>query len=81
MDFNEFFVSDPMYRHLLVPVDATDLSIEVVASAVDFAASAQARVTFFHAVPDHAASLFGDADALRLASPEDYAYDCQGRAR
>jgi hemerythrin-like domain-containing protein len=80
MDFNEFLASDPMYRHLLVPVDATDLSIEVVASAVDFAASAQARVTFFHAVPDQA-SLFGDAKALRLASPDDYAHDCQGRAR
>lgn len=70
-----------MYRHLLVPVDATDLSIEVVASAVDFAASAQARVTFFHAVPDRAASLFGDAKALALASPEDHAYDCEGTAR
>jgi len=70
-----------MYRHLLVPVDSTDLSIEVVASAVDFAASAQARVTFFHAVPDRSASLLGDAEAMRLASPEHYAYDCHGTAR
>jgi nucleotide-binding universal stress UspA family protein/hemerythrin-like domain-containing protein len=81
MEFNEFLASDPMYRHLLVPVDDTDLSIEVVASAVDFAASAQARVTFFHAAPDREASLFGDADALRLASPADCGYDCQGGAR
>ena len=47
-----------MYRHLLVPVDATDLSIEVVVGAVDFAASAGARVTFLHASPDRAESRF-----------------------
>lgn len=67
-----------MYRHLLVPVDATDLSIEVVASAVDFAASAGARVTFFHAVPGHAASPLGES--LRVTSPQASAYGVQGRA-
>lgn len=68
-----------MYRHLLVPIDTTDLSVEVVASAVDFAVSAGARVTFFHAVPDDAASQFGDAETLRATSPEDCAYDCKSR--
>ena len=41
-----------MYRHLLVPVDGTDLSIETVGRAVEFARSVGARVTFFHAQPD-----------------------------
>ena len=70
-----------MYRHLLVPIDATDLSIEVVGSAVALARSVGARVTFFHAVPDHAASLRGDAEVLRMTSPDDHAYAVTGKAR
>jgi nucleotide-binding universal stress UspA family protein/hemerythrin-like domain-containing protein len=70
-----------MYRHLLVPVDGTDLSIETVGRAVEFARSVGARVTFFHAQPDHAASLFGDAEVVRLTSPADFAYTFAGRAR
>jgi nucleotide-binding universal stress UspA family protein/hemerythrin-like domain-containing protein len=70
-----------MYRHLLVPVDGTDLSTETVGQAVEFARGVGARITFFHAQPDHAASLFGDADIVRLTSPVDFAYSYEGRAR
>ena len=70
-----------MYRHLLVPVDGSDLSIETVGRAVEFARSIGARVTFFHAQPDHASSLFGDAEVVRLTSPADFAYAFEGRAR
>lgn len=38
-----------MYRHFLVPVDSTDVSADLVASAVDFAAATNAKVTFLHA--------------------------------
>jgi nucleotide-binding universal stress UspA family protein/hemerythrin-like domain-containing protein len=70
-----------MYRHLLVPVDGTDLSTETVGRAVEFARAIGARITFFHAQPDHAASLFGDAEIVRLTSPADFAYAFAGRAR
>ena len=70
-----------MYSHLLVPVDGTDLSTEMVGRAVEFARTLGARITFFHAQPDHAASLFGDADVLRLTSPADFTYAFEGRAR
>jgi len=70
-----------MYRHLLVPLDGTDLSVEVVGSAVALARSVGARVTFFHVVPDHASSLSGEADVVRLTSQDDYAYAYTGRAR
>jgi nucleotide-binding universal stress UspA family protein/hemerythrin-like domain-containing protein len=70
-----------MYSHLLVPVDGTDLSIETVGRAVEFARSVGAHITFFHAQPDHAASLFGDAEVVRLTSPADFAYAFEGRAR
>ena len=38
-----------MYRHLLVPIDDDDLSLEVVGSAVGLARAVGARITFFHA--------------------------------
>jgi nucleotide-binding universal stress UspA family protein/hemerythrin-like domain-containing protein len=70
-----------MYRHLLVPIDGTDLSTETVGQAVEFARTLRARVTFFHAVADHAGSLFGEADVVRVTAPEDYEYAYVGRAR
>ncbi len=70
-----------MYRHLLVPLDGTDLSIEVVGNAVGLARSLGARITFFHAVPDFAGSLRGDADVLRLTAKDDYDYTYTGKAR
>jgi nucleotide-binding universal stress UspA family protein/hemerythrin-like domain-containing protein len=70
-----------MYRHLLVPIDGTDLSVEVVGNAVGLARSLGARITFFHATADHASSLRGDADVLRLTSLEDYEYAYTGKAR
>lgn len=70
-----------MYRHLLVPIDNTDLSTVTVGRAVEFARTVGARVTFFHAVTDHAAALGGDAEIVRLTSPDDYSYNFEGRAR
>jgi len=76
--FNE---ESSVYRHLLVPVDGTDLSVEVVGNAVALARPLGARITFFHASADHAASLRGEADAVRLTSRENYDYAFTGRPR
>jgi nucleotide-binding universal stress UspA family protein/hemerythrin-like domain-containing protein len=70
-----------MYRHLLVPVDGTDLSTQVVGQAVEFARTLGARITFFHAVPDHSTSLRGEAEVVWSTSPGDYVYAFEGRAR
>jgi nucleotide-binding universal stress UspA family protein len=70
-----------LYRHLLVPIDDSDLSVEVVGNAVALARPLGARITFFHAVEDHAGSLRGEAEAVRLASPREYDYAVAGRAR
>lgn len=70
-----------MYRHLLVPIDTTDLSTVTISRAVEFARTLGARITFFHAQADHAASLTGDAEIGRLTAPEDFAYAFEGRAR
>jgi len=71
-----------MYRHLLVPVDDSDLSVEVVGKAVAFAQSLDARITFFHAVSDAASLLRGEAEVLRRAEARaDYEYNYLGKAR
>lgn len=72
-----------MYRHLLVPIDATDLSSVTIDHAVEFALALGARITFFHFLPDPASSLMlmGEADIVRVTAPEDYAYIFEGRAR
>ena len=70
-----------MYRHLLVPIDGTDLSTVTIGLAVEFARTLGARITFFHAQPDFAGSLSGDAEVVRLTAPADYTYKYEGRAR
>ena len=70
-----------MYQHLLVPIDGTELSVEVVGNAVGLARTLAARVTFFHAVADHGRSLSDDAEVLRVTSPAHYDYAVNGKAR
>ena len=48
-----------MYRHLLVPLDDSQLAVETVNQAVRFAQSLGAKVTFFHAQADYGASSIG----------------------
>jgi hypothetical protein len=60
-----------VYRHILVPVDDSRLSIETASKAVGFAKATGARITFFHARPDFGAT---DAGALvRVMSPSEFA--------
>jgi nucleotide-binding universal stress UspA family protein len=70
-----------MYRHLFVPIDGTDLSTQIVGQSVEFARTLGARITFFHAVPDHAASLRGEAEVVWSTSPNEFVYAFEGRAR
>jgi nucleotide-binding universal stress UspA family protein/hemerythrin-like domain-containing protein len=63
-----------MYRHLLVPIDGTDLSVEVIGNAVALARVLAARITFFHAVPDSAGLLHGDPEVLRLTAHDEFEY-------
>lgn len=70
-----------MYRHLLVPVDGTDLSVEVIGNAVALARPLGARITFFHATADAAGSLRGEADVLRLTARKEYDYAIVGKSR
>jgi nucleotide-binding universal stress UspA family protein/hemerythrin-like domain-containing protein len=68
-----------VYRHILVPVDDSRLSIETASRAVGFAKATGARITFFHARSDFGAT---DAGALvRVMSPSEFADQAAGNAR
>jgi nucleotide-binding universal stress UspA family protein/hemerythrin-like domain-containing protein len=70
-----------MYRHLLVPLDTTDLSIQVVGNAVAFVRQIRARITFFHVAPDPDDAMGRDLELLRVTSPAEYEYVRGGRTR
>jgi nucleotide-binding universal stress UspA family protein/hemerythrin-like domain-containing protein len=68
-----------MYRHILVPTDGSNLSIETVAEAVRFASAIGAKVTFFTAQPDYGKTDSGALD--RVIAPNAYVEKAAGDAR
>ena len=62
-----------MYKHILVPLDASLLSADVVSEAVEFARVLGACLTFLHVRDDGASNLLGDAALLRTVSPDKFA--------
>ncbi|RJG02996.1 universal stress protein [Noviherbaspirillum sedimenti] len=70
-----------MYRHLLVPVDNTDLSTVTTGQAVEFARAIGARITFLHAQASHASSPQGKSELSAPISSKDSAYKAEGWAK
>jgi nucleotide-binding universal stress UspA family protein/hemerythrin-like domain-containing protein len=68
-----------MYRHLLVPLDDSQLAVEIVNQAVRLAKTLGAKVTFFHAQADYGASSIGALE--RVMSPEAFNEHLAGEAR
>ena len=68
-----------MYRHLLVPLDGSPLSVETVARAVQFAGTLGARITFFHAKADFGST--SDGALERVLSPASFNEHVAGEAR
>lgn len=68
-----------MYRHILVPVDDSELSIDTASKAVEFAKGVGARLTFFYARPDFGAT--GSGALVRVMSPAEFAEQAAGNAR
>lgn len=67
-----------MYRHLLVPLDGSELATTLVTQAVEFARALGARITFFTMREDYGAS--GEGALARTLSPEAYAETAMGEA-
>lgn len=67
-----------MYQHILVPVDDSELAISLAAQAVAFAKRLGARITFFHARPDFAAT--SDGAVMHALSPAEFEQQAAGNA-
>lgn len=67
-----------MYRHLLVPVDGTELSTANYVEAIRLAAALLARITFVHAVPDFAST--GEGALTMTLDPRAFAERAAGQA-
>jgi nucleotide-binding universal stress UspA family protein len=70
-----------MYRHLLVPLDGSDLSIETVSRAVNLARTLGARVSFLHVHDRDAASVDSKNESPQPSVSSEYAEAYQNRAR
>ncbi|MCC6194023.1 MAG: universal stress protein [Burkholderiales bacterium] len=68
-----------MYRHILVPIDDSLLSIETVQKAVALAKALDAKVTFFHAQTNYGASSVGALE--RVMAPTTFNEGVAGEAR
>ncbi|CAG4885134.1 UspA domain containing protein [Georgfuchsia toluolica] len=68
-----------MYQHILVPIDDSELAIDIASKAVAFAKALGARITFLHARPDYGAT--GNGALVRVMSPRDFADQADGTAR
>ncbi len=62
-----------MFKHILVPTDGSQLSIETVQRAVAFAKEIAAKVTFFFAKPDYPVAFYGEGALIDPTTPEKFA--------
>lgn len=69
-----------MYKHILIPTDGSELAEKAVASGIEFAREAGAKVTLFTAVPEYRVPSEADIWAKRVQSLEDYAREAHDRA-
>ena len=62
-----------MFKHILVPTDGSQLSLDAVRRAVAFAREVSARVTFFFAKPDYPVAFYGEGALIDPTTPERFA--------
>ncbi len=67
-----------MYRHLLVPLDGSELATPLVTQAVEFARTLGATITFFTVREDFGAT--GEGALQRSLSPEHFVEAAAGEA-
>lgn len=70
-----------MFRHILVPTDGSDLSLETAKRAVSFAKEAGARITAFFAKPEFPVTYFGEGALIDPTTPERFAEMAEQQAQ
>jgi nucleotide-binding universal stress UspA family protein len=72
-----------MFKHILVPTDGSELSELAVKRAISIAKESASgiKITFFYAMPNTAASIYGETALLRSMDPEALKKATLGRAQ
>ena len=71
--------ADFMFRHILVPIDDSTLSLKAVTYAAKVARSSKGRITLLHVIPPFTIPMYSDSMILAsdLLSPEQYRKETQ----
>lgn len=69
-----------MFKHILVPIDGSDLSLKAAQHAVTFAKEVNAIITIFYVKPEYPVFYFGDGAAFDPSVLEDFAAMADQRA-
>ncbi|HZX31206.1 MAG TPA: universal stress protein [Rhodocyclaceae bacterium] len=62
-----------MFKHILIPTDGSELSLDTARRAVAFAKEAGAKVTVFFAKPEYPIAYFGEGALIDPTTPEKFA--------
>ena len=62
-----------MFKHILVPTDGSELSLETAKRAVVFAKEANAQITAFYAKPEYPVTYYGEGALIDPTTPEKFA--------
>ncbi|HTZ00068.1 MAG TPA: universal stress protein [Rhodocyclaceae bacterium] len=62
-----------MFKHILIPTDGSQLSLDTVKRGISFAKETGAKVTFFFAKPDYPVAFYGEGALIDPTTPEKFA--------
>lgn len=69
-----------MFKHILVPVDSSNMSMLAVDTALDMAAGTSARVTAVTVSPNYPTMITGDGYMIEPSSPAEWDLHCKRNA-
>ncbi|MGV0953610.1 MAG: universal stress protein [Fluviibacter sp.] len=61
-----------MFKHILLPVDGSDLSLMATRRAAEFASEIRAAITILFVKPEYPVSYYGDGALIDPTTPEEF---------
>ena len=61
-----------MFKHILLPVDGSDLSLMATRRAAEFASEIRAAITILFVKPEHPVRYYGDGALIDPTTPEEF---------
>lgn len=70
-----------MFKHILLPTDGSQFSLQTAERAISFAREAGAKITLFHAKSEFPVSFLGEGGLIDPFTPESFAEMVEQQAR